>query len=164
MRWWVIGAVLAAFAVGAFVVLRAPGARAGTAVIGDAAPAILEATGWTQALPLRTAGVTVVAVEDWSRLRYIADMAALCGGLCAGDAALVRIVDMAPGGSRKVVFVRLGGWPRAADGDGLDMACLSAALTAEAALIGAPDAVPTCAGAVAETRTRWALPLGLGTV
>jgi hypothetical protein len=160
-RIWIAAGIAAlAAAAGSALWLGGPG-RAGVAVIGDAAPAILAAAGWSQALPLHTAALTVVSVEGWEKLPFIADMAALCGAACGGSEALVRVIELAPGGTRKVVFVNLAAWPRA--GDAPDFGCLAAAL-AEERRRSRGAMMPDCAGAVPVGRTRWALPFGLGLV
>lgn len=164
MRWLAGLAVLLVLILVMAVALGNGGGRAGTAVIGDRTPAILEAAGWSQTLPLGTAGLTVVSVEDWDRLSYIADMAALCGRACAGDATLVRVVALAPRGSHKVLFVRLEGWPRAEGGEEPDLACLALTLHSEAQTLLGPSDTPACAGNAARARTRWALPFDLGTL
>lgn len=165
MRRWVwIGAVAVAVAVavGLGVILSSGTPRSGVAVIGDEGPAILEAAGWSQALPLSSAGVTVVSVDSWEKLRFIGDMWQLCGTVCEGEAGLVRIVELLPRGSRKVVLVNLSAWPRS--GERPDFDCIADALGREARQIGAPATPASCAAGAAEARTRWALPFGLGLI
>jgi len=151
-----------------------PDAGGGVAVIGDAAPQIHAAMGTAQALPLHTAALTVVAVADWSRLRYLDDMRALCGSACGGTAALVRVLRLSPGGARKVVLVDLSRWPGVAgaapsagagpDWSDADFACLAEALAAERTALG-PGALPSCADGLAPPpRLRVALPAGLGVI
>jgi len=159
--WIGFGAIVLALGVGLATLLGGP--RAGTAVIGDEAPAILDATGWVQALPVGSAAVTVVSVSDWGRLRYIADMSTLCGESCTGDVGLVRILALRPGGSRKVVFVNLAAWQRHVAGEDPDWACLGRALVAEQGRLGAAER-PACAERVPQSRTRYALPFDLGVV
>ena len=156
---WIVGVLGAAAVAGGVALWLGSGAqRSGTAVIGDAAPAILAATGWQQALPVGAAALTVVSVEGWDRLRYIEDMARLCSARCAGEAALVRIAALRPGGSRKIVLVDLSRW----EGE-TGMACLAQVLDAERRTVTAP-ALPDCAADRRMGRTRWSLPFDLGTV
>ena len=139
----------------------------GIAILGDAAPALHDAMGTTQALPVGSAAVTVVSVFDWDRLRYISDMAAVCGPDCAGEVGLVRAVRLLPGGSRKVIFVNHDAWPGLADQTApedppRDYGCLAATLSGEAMRLTAAE-VPACARSVpAAAGTRWVLPFGLG--
>ena len=158
-----LAAAVVAAGAGLWFGLRDAPPRAGVAVLGDESPAILEAAGWSQAAPLDSAGFTAVSVGDWDRLRYIADMAALCGPACSGEAGLVRVLALSPGGSHKIVFVNLAAWPRTAD-DAPDIECLARTLAAERRQPGAPEAMPDCAAAVPAGRTRWALPFGLGLI
>jgi hypothetical protein len=89
-------------------------------------------------------------------------MAALCGDDCTGDAGLVRAVRLAPGGSRKIVFVNHGAWPGVAERDTPDWSCLATTLAAERGQAGAA-ALPACAdGVPMAPGVRWVLPLGLG--
>lgn len=165
--WKVAGAAALAAAVLALAawLLFAPSGRAGgVAVLGDQAPALHAAMGTAQALPVRSAAFAVVSVQGWERLRYISDMARLCGTACDGDAGLVRAVRLSPAGSRKVVFVNLDAWPGTADpeADARDFSCLAETLAAERTRLGAAR-LPDCAGEVpAAAGTRWVLPAGLG--
>ncbi|MEM0937252.1 MAG: hypothetical protein AAF646_07625 [Pseudomonadota bacterium] len=157
----------AAVLIGAgWLALRPEPGGGGVAVLGDEAPALHAAMGTEQALPLHTAAVTVVSVQGWERLRYIPDMADLCGLDCYGTGGLVRVVPLSPRGSRKIVFVNLEAWPgttgltRATEEK--DFACLAAALRAEFAALTAAS-LPECTGDVPiERGTRWVLPAGLG--
>mgnify|MGYP006277166997 CR=1 FL=1 len=155
---------LAALAAGA--IWWAVGARGsaagGVAVIGDRAPAILEAMGARQTLPLSSAAMTVVAVDGWEKLSYISDMQALCGDDCDGTAPMVRAVRLRPGGSRKVVLVDLSALPRA--GEDPDFACLARALAVERARLAGTATGPDCAPDLAPGGTRWLLPAGLGAI
>lgn len=150
----------------AWVALRPDAEGGGVAVLGDEAPALHAAMGTSQALPLHTASVTIVSVQGWGRLRYIPDMARLCGEDCYGDPALVRVVPLSPTGSRKIVFVNLEAWPgtegltRATDEK--DFTCIAQALQSELQSLR-PAATPECAAEVDLARgTRWVLPAGLG--
>jgi hypothetical protein len=134
----------------------------GVAVIGDRAPAILQAMDAQQALPVSSAALVVVAVNGWDKLAFISDMQALCGADCAGEAAMVRAVRLRPGGSRKVVFVNLAALPRADEEP--DFACLAAALAPERRRLTGPAAGPACAPGFAAQGTRWLLPFGLGAI
>ncbi|MEM1430308.1 MAG: hypothetical protein AAGG09_12705 [Pseudomonadota bacterium] len=140
--------------------------RGGVAVLGDEAPALHLAMGTAQALPLHTAAVTVVSVQGWERLRYIPDMADLCGPECFGTGGLVRVVPLSPTGSRKILFVNLEAWPGTAGltraSEEKDFACVAETLTAEFARLR-PAPVPHCAAPVEVAQgTRWVLPAGLG--
>ncbi|MEM9249490.1 MAG: hypothetical protein AAGB05_12445 [Pseudomonadota bacterium] len=162
-------AVLASLCVGAgWIILRADPSGGGVAVLGDEAPALHSAMGTQQALPLHTASITVVSVQGWGRLRYIPDMANLCGEACYGDPGLVRVVPLSPTGSRKVVFVNLEAWPGTAGltraTEEKDFACVAQTLRAEFRSVRSA-AVPECATDVPmQTGTRWVLPAGLGAI
>lgn len=135
----------------------------GTAVIGDKAPALRAAMGLSDAVDPARSAVLIVSVEDWWKLRYVSDMKAVCGEACSGDTGLVRVVELSPRGSRKLLFVNLAAWPGTLDAPP-DMACLAGTLAEERAQLGAAD-LPACAGAVpVQAGTRWRLPLGLGAV
>ncbi|NBC96045.1 MAG: hypothetical protein GVY27_06790, partial [Deinococcus-Thermus bacterium] len=142
MRPWKIaalGAGVAAAAAGG-VWLAMASETGGVAILGDDAPALHEAFGTDQALPVRSAAFTVVSVSSWDRLDYISDMKALCGADCAGDTGLVRAVRLSPLGSRKIVFVNHAAWPGIAaaadegdDAPARDFSCLARTLAAERA-------------------------------
>ena len=154
----------AALALAAWLAFAPSGRAGGVAVLGDAAPALHEAMGTAQALPVGSAAFTVVSVQGWDRLRYISDMARLCGADCAGEAGLVRAVRLSPTGSTKVVFVNLDAWPGTADPEApaRDFACLARTLAAERTRLGAAP-LPDCADAAPVAGgTRWVLPAGLG--
>lgn len=161
--WLGLGLALAAGAGAAAWVAASRGERPeGVAILGDAAPALHAALGTEQALPVASAAFTVVSVSAWDRLAYIADMAALCGGACTGEAGLVRAVRLSPRGSRKVVFVNHAAWPGIAGREAPEFGCLARTLAAERGQIG-PGAPPACAEPVPLAEgTRWVLPLGLG--
>ncbi len=163
VAWIGFGAVAVAAVAGiAWLALGRGGPPSGVAVLGDEAPSLHAALGTEQALPVGSAAFTVVSVSDWGRLRYIPDMAALCGDDCTGDAGLVRAVRLAPGGSRKIVFINHGAWPGVAERETPDWSCLAATLAAERGQVGAV-APPACAAGVPMARgVRWVLPLGLG--
>ncbi len=149
-------------------VTRSDPASGGIAVLGDEAPALHEAMGTSQALPLHTASVTVVSVQGWGRLRYIPDMASLCGEDCYGDPAMVRVVPLSPTGSRKIVFVNLEAWPGTVgltrSTEEKDFECIAVTLRAEFTQLGAGD-LPACASDVpVDGGTRWVLPAGLGAI
>jgi hypothetical protein len=157
-----LGAALLALA--AWLLFAPSGGAGGVAILGDDAPALHAAMGTAQALPVGSAAFTVVSVQGWDRLRYIADKARLCGAACAGEAGLVRAVRLSPTGSRKVVFVNLDAWPGTADPQApeRDFACLARTLATERTRLAAAP-LPDCATAVPVAGgTRWVLPAGLG--
>ncbi len=152
----------AAAAVLAWLVLGRGAPPAGLAILGDEAPALHDALGTEQTLPVSSAAFTVVSVSSWDRLRYISDMAAICGADCAGEAGMVRAVRLSPAGSRKFVFVNHSAWPGLAEEETPDWSCLAATLAAERAQVRA-GAHPDCAeGIPVAEGVRWLLPFGLG--
>lgn len=107
------------------------------------------------------ARVEVVTLWGWSRLGHVPVAARLCGPPCEARPGprVVRVIDLAPSGARKVVLIRTGEGAGVAAPEAPDLGCAAAVISAEAARLmgGAP---PCEGGAV----TRWRLPLGLGFV
>lgn len=150
------GALLAAVLIGLLLSMRGEAPR-GLHVSGDFAD-VLPAGDASSAAGAR---VEVVTLSGWSKLRHVPGGPALCGPACEAvpGPRLVRVVDLSPGGARKVVLMRLG------DGAGVEPAgpeavpCARAVVAAEAARLMGRE--PPCGG---PTVTRLWLPLGLGFV
>lgn len=102
-----------------------------------------------------------MALWDWTKLPYLAGVAALCGPPCNAVPCprVVRVIDLALRGVRKIVLIRLGEGIGVAEPGPEAAACARAIVRMETArLLGA--APPGGGKAV----TRWRLPLGLGFV
>ena len=148
--------LLVAALVGLVLSMRGEAPR-GLHVSGDLAPAI----GRGDAPSAARARVEVVALSGWSKLRHVPGAEALCGPPCEAvpGPRVVRVIDLAPSGARKVVLIRLGEGAGVAVPGAQAAACARAIVAAETArLRGAP---PPCEGGAV---TRWRLPLGLGFV
>ena len=154
--WMVLGLVGAVAVLVGGVVISRQTPKAGVAIIGDQTPKLLELTGLKQTLPLHTAAITVVSVEDWTRLRYIADMHALCGAACADPAGAVRVLRLRPGGSDVVLYLN-----HEMLGVTEDLPCLAGIILAEPQGSVTDDGLPECAGS-GEVLSLWSVP-GLGT-
>ena len=151
-----VAALLLAALAGLVLAMRGEASR-GLHVSGDLAPAI----GRGDAPSAAAARVEVVALSGWGKLRHVPGAEALCGPPCGAvpGPRVVRVIDLAPSGARKVVLIRLGEGAGVAVPDAEAAACARAIVAAEAArLRGAP---PPCGGGAV---TRWRLPLGLGFV
>ena len=131
----------------------------GLTVIGDRTPAIRAALGLGRAPdPARPGSapppaLTIVSVEDWSRMVYIEDIGALCGAACTEPAAAVDLTLLHPEGSRRVLVVNLAALPR--QGEAPDLSCIGALLAAGL------EPPPCLSGPVLHRRI---LPWGLGQV
>ena len=98
-------APLVAALVGLVLAMRGEAPR-GVHVSGDLAPLI----GRGDALSAAAARVEVVALSGWGKLRHVPGAEALCGPPCEAvpGPRVVRVIDLAPRGARKVVLIRLG--------------------------------------------------------
>ena len=147
-------AILAAGLGAAWLAARGEGPR-GVHVSGDLAGALPSGGAATP----EGARVEVVMLSGWSKLRHVPGAEALCGPPCEAvpGPRVVRVIDLAPRGARKVVLIRLGEGAGVAVPGAEALGCARAILAAETArLLGAP---PPCGGGAV---TRWRLPLGLG--
>lgn len=149
-------ALLAAALVGLVLSMLGEAPR-GLHVSGDMAGALPRG----DAASPEAARVEVVALWGWTKLPSLPGAAALCGPACEAvpGPRVVRVIDLAPRGVRKIVLIRLGEGAGVTEPGPGAARCARAIVRAEAArLLGA---APPCAG---EAVTRWRLPLGLGFV
>ena len=155
-RWIIAAALLGAGALaGLGLALRGEAPPRGVHVSGDLADGLPRG----DAPSPEAARVEVVALSGWTKLRHVAGARALCGLPCEDvpGPRVVRVIDLAPGGTRKVVLIRLGEKAGVAVPGPEALACAREVVAAETArLLGAP---PPCGGGEV---TRWRLPLGLG--
>ena len=151
-----VAAILLAALIGLVLAMRGEAPR-GVHVSGDLGPQVARG----DAPSAEAARVEVVALSGWTKLRHVAGTEALCGPPCEAvpGPRVVRVIDLAPRGARKVVLIRLGEGAGVAEPEAGDLACARAIAAAEVErLLGAP---PPCEGGAV---TRWRLPLGLGFV
>lgn len=151
---FLLSALIIALAVGLGVTMQRGTPTAGVAIIGDKSQDLLKETGLSQALPLHTAALTVVSVEEWFKLRYVEDMHALCGATCMDGTGLVRILRLSPTGSSRVLIVN-----HEALNSAKPIACVADVVRAE--LTDGLKTRPPCARDVTQANL-WAVP-GLGT-